>query len=252
MTRIDRTVPTVARHTLRCAMLSMAFVLPTAAVAQAPVAAPQPSTTAGVISLNTSATVEVAMDVLNVVFSTTKEGTDANAVQTALKTALDAALTEARKIARPGQVDVQTGNFSLFPRYTSKGGITGWQGSSQLVVHGKDVAAIAALTGRVQSMVVSRVGYELSRDVREKTEADVTAQAIARYRAKASELSKHFGYASYAIREVNVTTNEPSSGAVPMMRARVSESASSYDALPTEAGKANVTATVGGSVQMLK
>ena len=44
-----------------------------------------------------------------------------NAVQAQLKQALDAALAEAKKAARPGQVDVQTGNFSLFPRYTQQG-----------------------------------------------------------------------------------------------------------------------------------
>ena len=71
----------------------------------------------GVLGLSASASVEVTKDVLAVTFSTTREGTDANAVQAQLKQALDAALAEAKKAARPGQVDVQTGNFSLYPRY---------------------------------------------------------------------------------------------------------------------------------------
>ena len=48
--------------------------------------------------------------------TTTREGQDAATVQSQLKQALDAALAEARKAARPGQVEVQTGNFSLYPR----------------------------------------------------------------------------------------------------------------------------------------
>ena len=41
-----------------------------------------------------------------------REGPDANAIQAQLKTALDTALTEAKKAAQPGQLDVRTGNFS--------------------------------------------------------------------------------------------------------------------------------------------
>jgi predicted secreted protein len=90
-----------------------------------------------VLSLTASASVEVTKDLLSITFSTTKEGADANAVQAQLKQALDAALAEAKKAARPGQVDVQTGAFSLYPRYAPKGGISGWQGSAEIVVDGR-------------------------------------------------------------------------------------------------------------------
>ena len=112
--------------------------------------------------------------------------------------------------------------------------------------------AIAALAGRVTTMTVGRVGYGLSRELREKTESDVSAQAIARYRARAADYAKGFGYAGYSIREVNVSANEPP-GVVPMMRAAKSMAASDESGpLPVEAGKAPVTVTVSGTVQMLK
>ena len=109
----------------------------------------------GVLSLTASASVEVTKDVLSVTFSTTKEGPDANTVQAQLKQALDAALAEAKKAARPGQVEVQTGAFSLFPRYTNKGGINGWQGSAEVIVDGRDMAAIGQLSGRITTMTVA-------------------------------------------------------------------------------------------------
>lgn len=202
------------------------------------------------LNLSATASVEVTRDVLGIVFSTNKEGTDAAAVQTALKQALDAALAEARKIARPGAVEVQTGNFSLYPRYTQKGGMNGWQGSAELVVEGKDAAAIAALSGRIGTMTIARVGYSLSKEQREKVETEVTAQAISRYRARAAEYARQFGYNNYAIGEVSVNTAEP--GGMPMVAMRMkSMMAESADAsLPTEAGKATVSVTVNGSVQM--
>src|SRR6185295_4533802 len=71
----------------------------------------------GVLGLSASASVEVVKDVIGITFSTAREGSDANAVQTQLKQAIDAALAEAKQAVRPGQLDVQTGNFSLYPRY---------------------------------------------------------------------------------------------------------------------------------------
>ena len=76
-------------------------------------------------------------------------------MQSALKQALDAALIEAKKAAKPGQIDVQTGNFSLFPRYSNKGGITGWQGTAELGIEGRDIPGIAKLTGRITTMTIA-------------------------------------------------------------------------------------------------
>jgi predicted secreted protein len=210
---------------------------------------PPPS---GVVSLSASASVEVTKDLLNVALSVTKDGQDAAGVQSQLKQALDAALAEAKKAARPGQLEVQTGNFSLYPRYAPKGGITGWQGSAELVIEGRDMPAIGQLTGRITTMSIARVGYGLSRELREKVEGDVAAQAITRYRAKAAEVAKQFGFSGYTIREVNVNTGEPVLyAAAPMMRAKTM-SASADESLPIEAGKGTVTVTVNGSVQMTR
>ena len=116
----------------------------------------------GVVALSASVTTEVTKDLLSVTFSTTREGADAASVQTLLKQALDTALAEAKKVAKPGQIDVQTGNFSLFPRYAPKvGGITGWQGSAELVVEGKDIPGIAQLAGRITTLSIDRVGTNL-------------------------------------------------------------------------------------------
>lgn len=225
--------------------------------AQAQTVSPQPLQPSGVLNVSSSASIEVTKDVLAVAFSTTREGSDAQAVQSGLKQALDAALVEARKIAKPGQVEVQTGNFSLYPRYTNptKGGqpvISGWQGSAELLVQGKDIATIAQLSGRIQTMTIARVGYSLSREAREKVEADVTAQAIARWRAKAALMAQQFGYSGYSVREVNVATNEAQRPPMPMMMKAARASAAADEALPTEAGKDEVMATVNGSAQMMK
>ncbi len=205
----------------------------------------------GVVMLGASATTEVTKDLLTVTLGTTREGADAGAVQSQLKQALDAALVEAKKAARPGQLDVQTGNFQVSPRYTNKGTTNGWQGSAELVIEGRDMPAIGQLTGRINTLTISRVAYNLSRDLRERVEGEVSAQAIARFRAKAIEAAKNFGYTGYAVREVSVNTNE-SSPVRPMAMQAKSMSAPGDEALPVEPGKGVVVVSVNGSVQMTR
>lgn len=203
-----------------------------------------------VVSLGASATIEVPRDWITVVLSTQREGPEAAAVQAQLKQALEAALAEARKIARPGEVEVRGGAFALHPRYTPKGGSNGWTGSTELIVEGRDMGAIAQLTGRIQTLTIARLSYGLSRTALEKVEAEATREAVGRFRAKADQTARLFGFSGYLLREVNVGGTEPPPGMPMAMKAR---SAMAEDAaLPVEAGKAGVTVSVNGSVQLTK
>lgn len=215
------------------------------------VLAADPASPSGVVALTATASVEVTRDLMAVTLSATREGTDASAVQSALKQALDAALLEARGAARAGQIDVRTGNFSMNPRYSTKGMLNGWQGTAELVIEGRDLPGIGQLAGRIQSMAIARVSQGLSREQREKAEGSVTAQAITRYRAQAAEVTKQFGYTSYAVREVGVNSNEQGGPEPMMMRARVFAAAADAP-LPIEAGQTSVSVTISGTVQMLK
>jgi predicted secreted protein len=208
----------------------------------------------GVLGLSASASVEVAKDLLSVTLSTSREGKDANAVQAQLKQALDAALAEAKKAARPGQLEVQTGNFSLYPHYASptssgRAAINGWQGSAELIVEGRDMAAIGQLTGRITTMTIARVAHRLSREAGERVEGDIAAEAVAGFRAKAANYARLFGYGGYAVREVTISSSDQQPGPVPMMRMQAASPAAG-DALSVEPGKALVTATVNGTIQM--
>jgi predicted secreted protein len=207
----------------------------------------------GVVTLNSTATVDVPKDWMSVTFSVTREGADANAVQTALKEALDAALRQAQAAKKPGgAVEVQSGAFSLQPRYSVKGQMNGWTGTTELLVQGRDMAAIAALVGHVSTMSIARLSYGLSREAREKVEADVAAQAIAGFRAKAAEYAKAFGYAGYAIREVNVQTDAPQPPVPRMFAMKAAQVADAAEPLPVDAGKGSVTSNVNGSITLTK
>jgi predicted secreted protein len=174
-------------------------------------------------------------------------------VQSAVRQALDAALSQARQVARgDGHVEVETGSFSLQPRYSNKGQPSGWQGQGELVVQGRDMAAIAQLAGRITTLTIEHVDYAVSREAREKVESDLSGQAIARFRAKAADVAKAFGYAGWTVREVQVSTDSEQPPAPRVFMAKAAMAPQADQALPVEAGKGTVTASVNGTVQMTK
>lgn len=203
-----------------------------------------------IVQLSASATVEVPQDWLMLTLSTTREGPDAESVQAQLKQALDAALTQARKRAQPGLLEVRTGNFHLSPRHDREGRITVWQGSASIVLEGRDFGRIAALAGSVQTLTVAGVQFSLSREEHKRVESGVQSVAIERFKAKAGDIAKGFGFAGYGLREITVNTNDQEFAPRPRMLAMQAKSAVADAPVPLEAGNSTVMVTVSGSVQL--
>lgn len=210
-------------------------------------AAPQ-----NVVRFTATATEELTQDLMVVTLQATREDSQAAEVQAGLKQTLDAALLEARKMAQSPGLDVRTGTFSVQPRYSSTGRISGWQGTAQLVLEGTDTARIAQLVGRLNQLNVSNVSYGLSRAAREQHETRLTSQAIARFKARAAQIASDFGFKGYALGEVAVSSTEPGFEPRPYMvqamRAKTMEAADM--ALPSEPGKGTLAVSVSGQVQL--
>ena len=218
-----------------------------------------------VLQLTADASAEVQQDLLTITLATSRDGADAATVQTQLRQTLDAALVEARKAVRAGQLEVRTGAFSIYPRYSPKpvasgNSIVGWQGRAELVLEGRDIGAISQLAGRLgavspaagNGLTVARVAFALSREARETAEAEVSTRAIGRFKARAESYAKQFGFAGYSLREVTVGSSEAISpfnaGYFRTMRAAAVPAVE--EAQPVEAGKSTVSVTVGGSIQL--
>ena len=248
-----RHAPSYTRTPWRATASALALAaLPALAGAQTAVLRPPPQ---NVVNLAAEASREVPQDLMSISLALTREGADAAVVQGQLRQALEAALTEARKVARPGLVELRTGAFGVFPRYTAKPGaaatINGWQGRAELLIEGSDQAAISQLAGRLPGLTVSRVGFGLSREAREKVEAEVAAQAIGRFKARAESYAKQFGFGSYSLREVSVGGGDTAAPVQPMYRVQaMAAPAPGGEAQPVEAGKTVVSVTVNGSIQL--
>ena len=204
-----------------------------------------------VAQLSARGAVEVQQDELILTLGASADGKDAANVQAQLRQVVDAALKVARSQAEAPQMEVRTGQFSLYPRNGRNGEITGWQGRAELVLQGRDFARITATAARIQGMPIANVGFGLSRSESERAEREAQSQAIEAFKARAATLTKAFGFAGYALREVSVS----SQGQMPLPRQRMMAmeakmSSMADSTLPVEAGKSTVEVTVSGSVQM--
>lgn len=204
-----------------------------------------------VVQIAASGFLDVPQDWLTMSLTTTQTGSDAAAVQDQLKKALDSALLVARAAAKPGQLEVSTGQFSLYPRYSTAGKISGWQGSTELVLEGRDFARISTTAGKIQTLTMGNVGFSLSREAKQQLETDVQALAIERFKARASEVAKGFGFSGYSLRELSISSADQNGGSPrPRMMAMEAKASFSDAAVPVEAGKTMVNVTVSGSIQL--
>jgi predicted secreted protein len=234
---------------IRRAALGAAFTLFTAA---SPMAGAQTiAEPRNVVQLSASGSVEAHQDWLTMTLSTTKEGSDPTAVQNYLRQVVDAALTEAKKTVQPGAMEVRTGAFSLQPRYSNDGKMSGWFGTAELVLEGADFPRIGSAAAKAQPMTIGNLNFSLSRATRVQLESQAQKLAIEGFKSKAAEIAHGFGFADYTLREVSINAEDQSIGPRPfMMPKAVRMGAAESAPVPLESGKSQVFVTVSGAIQL--
>ena len=217
-----------------------------------PVQAETPASPTNVVQIAASGFMEVQQDWLTMRLNTTETGPDALTVQNQLKAALETALRVARAQAQPDLLEVRTGQFNLYPRYNSTGKVNGWQGSTELLLEGRDIARITETAGTISTLTLGGVSFSLSRQAQQQLESQVQAQAIDRFKARAAEVAKGFGFAGYTLREVAISSADQGIQMPqrPRMMAMEAKAAMSDMAVPVEAGKSTVDVTVSGTIQL--
>lgn len=204
--------------------------------------------------LSATASVPVAQDQLTITLSATREGPEARAVQSQLKTVLQAALSRARQSAQPGSMEVHTGRFSVQPRMGRDGKTSSWWGQAELVLQGTDVdrvSDIAGDLGALPGLAVTQVQWGLTRGQYQQAQEQAQAQAIAQFRQQAQRIAQGFGFAGYKLAEVQVGDGPQPSGYPQQRLLGAPMAMMAVDApLPVEAGVTEVRMTVAGSVDL--
>jgi len=227
-------------------LLAATLLSTTAAVASAQPLPPP----AGVLSLSAEAVTEVPTDVVQLTLAAEQEGAEPSAISSALSARTQAVLAQAK---RTSGVEAQSGGFTIHPSTDRNGRISTWRGRSEVILKSKDFAAVSKLAGELANqMQVQNVAFSLSREARQATEAKLAEQAVSAFRDKAQTSTKLFGYSSYTIREVSMNDSGGVVPPTPRMYAAKAMSADAGAPIPMEGGKAHVTVSVNGSVQMVK
>lgn len=242
-----------ARHITRAPVLlallsSLASVATQAQTSTAPSMAS--SQVQNVIQLSATGQVEVMQDWLAVTLVATREGADAAGVQAELRKALDAALAQVKPTAQTAQLEVRTGGFSVHPRYDRNGKIGGWQGRAELLLSGRDFTRITQAAARAGNMAIGQMAFSLSSEERSKVEAEAQTLAITRFRSRAAEIARQFGFSGYNLREVSVSgdADVPAPRMVAAMAKGLQMEAADAP-VPVEPGRTTVQVTVSGTVQ---
>ncbi len=211
---------------------------------------PESTSLRNVVQLSASGSVDVQQDMLTITLSTTKEGSDPALVQTQLKQALDTALQQVKQFSEPRALEVKTGAFSLQPRYGKDNKISSWNGYAELVLEGRDFARIGSAAGKIQGLTIANSSFSLSREAQAKVETQAQEIAIERFKNKAGEIAKGFGFSSFTLREVNVSNSDTEYSIRPRMVSAPMKAMASDAPVPMEAGKSTVQIQVSGSVQL--
>ncbi|MDD5001454.1 MAG: SIMPL domain-containing protein [Thiomonas arsenitoxydans] len=201
------------------------------------------------ITLSATASVPVPQDVLTLSLTTQREALDAQSVQTQLKAALEQALAQAKRSNLGPALEVHTGHFHVSPRTDRNGKVSGWAGSAELVLQGRDFARLGELAGQLTTLTVANASFALTEPQRQAAQSQAQSQAIALFLQRAQEAAKSFGYASFSLLEASLNANDFGGGRPPLM-AMSTRAAAAEAPLPLEAGVTTVSVTVSGSVQL--
>lgn len=205
---------------------------------------------AGVLSLSSQASADVPQDIIHITLFYEQQAKDPGSLTSALNQRADAALAQAKGVSG---VSAHTGAFSVYPSTDRDGKISAWRGRTEVVLESRDFAAASKLAGQLSNLMqVANVEFSLSPEAQRAAEQKLTTEAIKSFRARADEAAKAFGYSSYTIRDVNVGSGrnvQPYPRMMAMATAPM-DSAKMSAPIAVEGGKATVSVTVNGSVQM--
>jgi predicted secreted protein len=228
-------------------ILALALVCLAAASQAQTSAAAEPR---NIVQLSATGSVEAQQDWLTLTLSTTREGSEPAAVQSQLRQTLDTALSAVKATAEAGSMEVRSGAYNLQPRYGKDGKISAWVGSAELVLEGTDFARIGAAASRALPMAIQNLGFSLSRQSTARLETQAQALAISRFKVKAAEIARGFGFADYTLREVNVSAADQGGGPMPRFMPMAAKVMAADAPMPMESGKSLLLVTVSGAVQL--
>lgn len=197
------------------------------------------------VSLQTSASSDVANDVLVAMLVVQEIGKQPAALAARVNAKMESVLD---KVNKYDNIDSHTTSYSSQPQYNG-GKISAWVVSQQIKLSSQNFEQLGKLIGdlnelsRVQSMT-----FKVSDPRIEETKAQLTKTAIAKFQAKAGMITEQFAKKSYQLVHVSIDGNfaRPQ----PMRMERMMSDAAMAAPPATSAGTNKITVTINGTIEL--
>ncbi len=199
-----------------------------------------------VVSFSTSAQAEVPNDEAVIELVAEHSAASADAVAKAVNEAMGWALERVRGV---DAVDAATRAYRTEPRYDRNGQIVSWRASQVLELKSRDIERVTALAGGLQQRLAIRsMQFTTSPGLREKIEAQLTREALERFRTRAELVRESMGAREYDVVSVALGSQQP--GPQPLMAARGATMLAAEADIAVEAGRSELVVTAHGQIRL--
>lgn len=194
-------------------------------------------------TLQAQASAEVQQDTVRITLAAELSDASQAAVAERLSKTLEDVMADAKG---HDKIKATSGNYRVWPKNDQDGKISDWRGRGEIILESSDFAAASQLASDLSDrMPIANLDFSVSPKARAEQEAALLAEAAQAFKDRARELSQAFGYADYAIKEVNLSgAGARYYDAAPRGVAMAAAKA----AVPLEAGTETVSVSVQGSI----
>ena len=223
--------------------LFTALILAGALLSEAFADAPVP--VADVLNLDAQATSEVPYDIAIVTLAIDRESKNSDTLSAEINKILADAMAEAKKAG----VSAESGGYYVSPTYNNRNQRVGWHGRAEIILRSKDFTVIGKLAGELgEKMQMAGMNFDLSQERRHSEEARLIEEAVAILKTKARTTLKALGYQDFGIREI--TLSQGGAMVHPQVAMMARGAMTDTAPVPVEGGKARISVTLSGSLQM--
>jgi predicted secreted protein len=202
------------------------------------------------IQLMASADREVNADLIVASLFIEREGNEPAKLAVAVNEAMAWAITETRK--HP-ELKPATGQYTSFPVYGEKPNrITAWHVRQTLRITGKDAREMGDTVSALQQrLMVESLDYTVSAEARNTMEETLTAEALARFQQRATQVAEKLGRSGYRVLNLDVgSLGQPQMPPVMYRSAKFGMMADAAPPAEIVPGTQNLSLTVSGSIQL--
>ena len=186
----------------------------------------------------------VSNDTMHVTLRTFAESRDPADLASTINRDMDWALQLAKSVEGVG---FSTGGYQTYPVH-KENVIKGWRGQQDLMLEGRDHAALGRLVGQLQEKLqVRSMQFSVSDERRRAVENRLIARTLDAFRERAGIVGSNLEAKGYRIVELNINT---SSQQPPMPYQARMAAMEAVAPVVTEAGDSDIRVSINGTVEL--